>query len=427
MPSTLKATALTVACALTLVGCNSSPAQSSKDSTGVTDTTVTIGAHVPLTGVAAPGYSGIAPAEKAYFDYVNAHGGVHGRKIIFKYRDDAYDPAKATAVVHKLIERDHVFAIFSGLGTPTHSAVADYINARKVPDLLVASGCSCWDQPTKLPYTFGFPTSYIREGKILGSHIKTAFPGKRIAYIYQTGQTGQDELTGLSHYVPDASVVARQSYTPGKLDITPQMATIFRARPDVIVVLGIPQYLALVREAQIKAGNHAQLVANYPSSDPKTLAALLSHAVPGQTGNSLIQGIITDGFLPSPGASTDPWITLFTKIRNQYAPTQPLSFNLVFGMAAAYTFVQALQAAGPNPTRQSITDAMQNSRFTGPGLTPFGFSSNSHAGYTGVQIGTIRGDAISLQGQPLTTDEHDGPVTPYTAPAATPPASGIPG
>ena len=100
---------------------------------------------------AAPGYSEIAPAATAYFDYVNANGGIYGRKIIYKYLDDGYDPTKTASVVRQLVLQDNVFAIFNGLGTPTHLAAVSFLNAEKVPDLFVASGCECWNAPTPTP------------------------------------------------------------------------------------------------------------------------------------------------------------------------------------------------------------------------------------------------------------------------------------
>ena len=115
---------------------------------GITATSITIGSHQPLTGPAAPGYSEIAPASAAYFAYVNAHGGVYGRDIDYKYLDDAYNPTQTATVVRQLVLQDSVYAIFDGLGTPTHLAVESFLNAQKVPDVFVASGCDCWDQPT---------------------------------------------------------------------------------------------------------------------------------------------------------------------------------------------------------------------------------------------------------------------------------------
>src|SRR5260370_32188341 len=102
---------------------------------GITPTQILIGSHQPLTGVAAPGYDEIAPASNAYFQYVNAHGGVFGRKIVYKYLNDQYNPAVTTTDIRQLVLQDNVFAIFNGLGTPTHLAVAPFINSEKVPDL----------------------------------------------------------------------------------------------------------------------------------------------------------------------------------------------------------------------------------------------------------------------------------------------------
>ncbi len=138
----------------------------------MTATSITFGAHQPLTGPAAPGYSEIAPASAAYFAYVNAHGGVFGRKIKFIYKDDGYNPTNTVNVVRQLVLQDKVFGIFEGLGTPTHTKVVAFLNAVKVPDMFVASGCPCWDNGTGQPDTFGWQPNYTIEGKILGQYLK---------------------------------------------------------------------------------------------------------------------------------------------------------------------------------------------------------------------------------------------------------------
>ena len=162
-------------------GAGSSSAALTASAPGITATTITIGSHQPLTGPAAPGYSEIAPASAAYFAYVNANGGVYGRKINYKYLDDGYNPTTTASVVRQLVLQDNVYAIFNGLGTPTHLAVESFLNAQKVPDVFVASGCDCWDQPTADPETFGWQLDYIREGKILGQYVAKHFAGKKIA------------------------------------------------------------------------------------------------------------------------------------------------------------------------------------------------------------------------------------------------------
>ncbi|HEY2985279.1 MAG TPA: ABC transporter substrate-binding protein, partial [Jatrophihabitantaceae bacterium] len=164
------ATAVAAAVALTLTAC-SSGGGGSKNVPGVTDTTVTIGSTQPLTGPAAPGYGEIAPAAQAFFNYVNANGGVNGRKVTLKYLDDAYNPTQTVTLTKQLVLQDKVFAVIGALGTPTHTKVVDFLNSERVPDLFVASGCSCWDQPKAHPYTFGWQPDYVVEGKILGDYV----------------------------------------------------------------------------------------------------------------------------------------------------------------------------------------------------------------------------------------------------------------
>src|SRR5579859_7624504 len=153
--------AFVVVVAVALAACGSSSSNSSSSSggssgssggsggataPGVTATSITLGTHQPLTGPAAPGYSEIAPASQDFFDYVNANGGVFGRKIHLIIKDDAYNPTNTVNVVHQLVLQSKVFAIFEGLGTPTHTKVVGFLNATKVPDIFVASGCPCWDK-----------------------------------------------------------------------------------------------------------------------------------------------------------------------------------------------------------------------------------------------------------------------------------------
>src|SRR5260370_10819980 len=193
----LAAVAGIAATAMVVAACSSSGTASSTPSAkasgsaltssapGITPTSILIGSHQPLTGVAAPGYSEIAPSANAYFQYVNAHGGIYGRKITYKYLDDPYNPTQTVSVLHQLGLQNNVYAIFNGLGTPTHLNVVSFLNSSKVPDVFVASGCNCWNNPGTYPETFGWQIDYIREGKILGSYIAQHFKSMKIGYFYQ--------------------------------------------------------------------------------------------------------------------------------------------------------------------------------------------------------------------------------------------------
>ena len=364
-PSRRRVSVVAAAAALALVAaaCGSSGSSGSKGSgssttntasaPGITKSQILIGSHQPLTGLAAPGYDEIAPAANAYFQYVNAHGGIFGRKIKYTYLDDAYDPSKTVSVVHQLVLQDNVYAIFNGLGTPTHLAVVKFLNSEKVPDVFVASGCDCWNNPSAYPETFGWQLDYIREGKILGQYVKQHFAGKKIGYFFQNDEFGQDGVKGLDMEIPHSQVVSRQSYDPTNINIGPQVAALKASGAQVVVSFSVPDFIALLKLISLKLSFNPQLVVSNVGSDPITLAGLLQAFAKkgGATvnGNQLTQGIITDGYLPSLGDTSNSWIALFKKIHDTYDAKAPFDGNVLYGMAAAYTFVQSMLKAGPEP------------------------------------------------------------------------------
>jgi ABC-type branched-subunit amino acid transport system substrate-binding protein len=408
----------------------SSSAALTASAPGITPTTITIGSHQPLTGPAAPGYSEIAPASAAYFAYVNAHGGIYGRKIVYKYLDDGYDPTKTASVVRQLVLQDNVYALFDGLGTPTHLAVVNFLNAEKVPDVFVASGCECWNNPAD-PETFGWQIDYVREGKILGQYVKQHFAGKKVAFFYQDDEFGQDGVKGLDDEIPASMIVAKQSYVDTNVNIAPQVAALRASGAQVVVSFSIPAFTALLKLDSLKLGFNPQLVVSDVGSDPITLSGLLeSFAKQGGAkvnGDQLINGIITDGYLPSTSQPSNSWIQLFTKVKDQYDPKVPLDGNVLYGEAVAYTFVQAMFKAGRNPTRADLTSAIESGLPSGPSVAPYAYSSSDHAGITGAYIGVITNGQLVQQGSVLVTDTSaTGAITAYTGAEQQAPASGIP-
>jgi branched-chain amino acid transport system substrate-binding protein len=434
----LVSAALLLGVALVVVACGSSSSSSSGGSSGsggatapgVTATSITFGSHQPLTGPAAPGYSEIAPASQAFFNYVNAHGGVNGRKIHLVYKDDAYNPTNTVNVVHQLVLQNHVFGIFEGLGTPTHTKVVSYLNASKVPDLFVASGCACWDDGTKQPYTFGWQPNYTIEGKILGQYIKQHFAGQKVAVLYQDDDFGQGGLAGIQAELPASQIVSKQAYQSGTTTLAPQVTAIKASKAKVLVQFTVPIYTAIAELTSFTLGYKPQLVVSNVGIDPTTVGNLLKVVSKGKaSGTALIEGAITDGYLPSTADTSNPWIQLFQKIHDQYDKQAPFDGNVEYGMANAYTLVQALQAAGKNLTRQAVIDAInqQGAKWTGPGLVPFRYSQTDHGGYSGTQIGHIKNGKIVLTGTPLTTTpDPTSPITPYTTTQPAPPATGVP-
>jgi branched-chain amino acid transport system substrate-binding protein len=415
------APAVLVSVAAAVAGCGGG---SSASAPGVTKTSVTIGSHQPLTGPAAPGYSEIAPAAKAFFTYLNAQGGVNGRKINYVYKDDGYNPTNTVSVVRQLVLRNKVFAIFNGLGTPTHTKVVPFLTAEKVPDLFVASGCPCWDEGAKQPETFGWQPSYQIEGKILGDYLKSHFAGKKVGVFYQDDDFGQGGLAGLKEEIP-GQIASAQPYQPGNTNVAPQTSALQKAKVDVLVDFTIPAYTALGQLTSFKLGFKPQLVVSNVGIDPTTVGGLLKEFSKGKAGTALIEGALTDAYLPATTDSSNPWIALFRKIHDKYDAKAPFDGNVEYGMAAAYTFAQALKAAGKNPTRQSLVAAVEKGGFTGPGLVPFRFSGHQHGGYRGVQIAKLSNGAIVPVGVPQVTDPGAGPIQPYTTKQPAPGDNGV--
>jgi branched-chain amino acid transport system substrate-binding protein len=436
----LAAVAATAAIAMLVAACGSSGGSGSSSATssnaaltasapGITATTITIGSHQPLTGVAAPGYDEIAPASNAYFDYVNAHGGIYGRKVIYKYLNDQYDPTITSTDVHQLVLQDNVYAIFDGLGTPTHLAVAPYLNSQKVPDVFVASGCECWNATGTWPDTFGWQLDYVREGKLLGNYIKQNFKGKKVGYFYQDDEFGQDGVKGLNYEIPKSQVVASESYNPAVTNVAPQVTALKAAGAQVVVSFSVPAFTALLKLTSLRLSFSPQLVVSDVGSDPITLAGLLaSFAKNTQAGfgNSLTQGIITDGYLPSLGAASNTWIRLFEKVHTQYIPKLPLDGNVAFGLAVGYAFVQAMFKAGRNPTRQDLINAINGGLPQGPSVAPYAYSAANHDGITGAYMAVVKDGALVPSGPIQVTDTTaTGAITTYTTAQPPAPANGI--
>jgi ABC-type branched-subunit amino acid transport system substrate-binding protein len=412
-------------------GSGSSSAALTASAPGITPTQILIGSHQPLTGPAAPGYSEIAPAANAYFSYVNAHGGLYGRKIVYKYLDDGYDPAKTASVVHELVLQNSVYAVFNGLGTPTHLATVSFLNAQKVPDVFVASGCVCWNDPSKYPETFGWQLDYVREGKILGQYVKQHFAGKKVAYFYQNDEFGLDGVKGLDYEIPHSMVVSRQSYVPTNVNVAPQVAAMRASGAQVVVSFSIPAFTALLKLNTLKVGFNPTLVVSDVGSDPITLTGLLEAFAKqgGATvnGSQLINGIISDGYLPTLGSTDNSWIALFKKVHDQYDAKAPFDGNVLYGEAVGYAFVEAMFKAGRNPTRADLVSALQGGLPQGPAVAPYSYSSSDHAGITGAYMGVIQNGQLVQQGSVLTTDTSaSGAITAYSGSEQQAPASGIP-
>jgi len=417
--------------------------------TGVTATSINIGATEPLTGPAAPGYDEIAPAMQAVFSWVNAHGGIYGRKINFDYVDDGYNPATTATQTRKLVLQNQIFGTVGSLGTPTQTAVQAYLNALKVPQTFVSSGCNCWSS-SKYPYTTGWQPPYTVDGKVLGYYIKSHYAGEKIGYLTQDDEFGQDVVKGLDMEIPSSQVVSEQTYDAATLagPLTTQMAALQAAGAQVVVLATVPAATALAILPAYIAGYKPQFVADGVGADPATVGPLLSSFAAKAGGSaaqsaaavSLLNGLITNVYQVPENQSSSPWVQVETKLLKDYAPSlwakTGLDGNTQYGVAVALTYVQALQAAGKDLTRQGLINAIaaKGSKFVTPGLVPLSYSSTSNYGFEGDQVVQISSSATpvttpngSFPGfttvSPVyTTSPGSGPVKVYAGKSTTPSA-----
>ena len=334
---------------------------------GVTKDTITLGATVPLSGAAAA-YGTIAKASEAYFNYVNAHGGVHGRKIKYIYLDDGYNPAQTVPLTKQLVEQDQVFATFGGLGTQTQTSVEQYLNAKKVPQVFVATGATTFSagesaDGKKYPYTFGWQPVYQGEAYIYAKYLLQHSPNAKIGVIYQNDDYGQDYLNGLKKGLGDKAssmIIATQNNDATATDLSSQIVHLKASGADTFMIFETPgpSIISLVTANAI--GWHPTIYLNSVSSP----AAYVKIAETAAKDPAAVNGLLTVAYLQDilqPQYASDAGTQLYKQVMAQYYPSGNVDdgFNL-YGVATAWSMVDALTKAGVNPTRASLITALNN-------------------------------------------------------------------
>jgi branched-chain amino acid transport system substrate-binding protein len=343
---------------------------------GVTATEIKIGGTFPLTGFASL-YKTIPAAEKAYFDYINARGGVNGRKINFEILDDSYDPSKTVPLAQQLVEKDKVFAVFGSLGTAPTLATWGYLNSHKVPQALVATGDSYWGfSHAKYPWTIGWQPDYPGEAKLYGKYIAANMPNAKIGVLYQNDAYGKNYYAGLRVGLGSkkGSIVDAESYDATNPSVTQQILALKSKGADTFVVFATPTptITALATATKVGWSPTATFINNVSANRLFLLAAAAAGAK--------VDGIISTNYTASSTTQPNlPGVKLATALVNQYAPALQQSFargdaNIMYGFGVAWTFVYALQHAGKNLTRASLMAALHNlntskNPFVYPGIT----------------------------------------------------------
>jgi branched-chain amino acid transport system substrate-binding protein len=323
---------------------------------GVTETTVLLGATVPLSGPAAA-FGALAPGAKAYFDYVNANGGVNGRTIEFRYYDDAYEPARTIQLTRQLVQQDGVLAIFGSVGTANNLAVRPFLNELKVPQLFVGDGSIEIADPKRYPWTIPFLPSYLGEGAMYGRNLARTRPGARIAVLVESSPLGEALLAGLKRGLArKGRIVATERHAAIDPDVTSQIASLRSSRADVLMLFTTPKYVIQSFIQTTKLGWRPQVYVSSVSIEPTVMRiATLS------TSARATEGAISMAWLKDPTNprwAKDRGVRLYRQIMARHYPSGRLSdvYNYA-GMAFAFTMVDALRRAGRDLTRAGLLRA----------------------------------------------------------------------
>ncbi|MGA7984607.1 MAG: ABC transporter substrate-binding protein [Burkholderiales bacterium] len=325
---------------------------------GVTDTEIKIGQTMPYSGPASA-YGQIGKAEAAYFNMINQEGGINGRKINLMSLDDGYSPPKTVEQTRKLVEQENVLFMYSGLGTPTNSAVHKYLNAKKVPQLFVATGATKWGDPKHFHWTMGFQPSYQQEARIYAAAILKDHPNAKIGVLYQNDDYGKDYLKGLHDGLgakAKTMIVKEVSYETSEPTIDSQIVQLKGSGADVFVNITIPKFAAqAIRQAYDIGWKPVSYLNNVSSS---------TGAVLKPAGFEKANGQISTAYLKDPTDKqwdNDADMIKYKEWLQKNMPGADVADgNNVFGYTNAQLMVHVLKQCGNDLTRANLMKQAAN-------------------------------------------------------------------
>jgi ABC-type branched-subunit amino acid transport system substrate-binding protein len=354
---------------------------------GISSNRILLGGTSPLTGPAAA-YASVARGAKAYFDSINAKGGVAKRKFEYEIVDDAYNPAQSVQATRQLVEQEGVFAVFNSLGTEQNLAVREYLNQRKVPQLFVASGATTWGAATSTyPWTIGFQPSYQAEGLIYGRYVARTMRKAKVGVLFQNDDYGKDLLLGLKRGLAGSGskVVAALPYEVTAVDVGSQVGRLKAAGVNVFAIFATPKFAIQSYVFANRLGWRPRIINN-------TVSAATNVMLLASEGgkNKTVDGTLTLNFLKDPTNPlyrNDAAMKLYRTLMARYAKGANVNdVYHVYGMAVAYETVSLFKRLGSNPTRVRLMAAARS--ITSPS-NPFVLP--------GIAVKTGPGDGFPIQ------------------------------
>ena len=328
-----------------------------KQAPGVTATELLIGQTMPYSGPASS-YAPIGKTEVAYIDMINSQGGINGRKIKLLSLDDGYSPPKTVEQTRKLVEEEGVACIFQQLGTPCGMATRKYLNAKKVPQIFVASGATQFGDPEHFPWTIGWQVSYQIEGRVYAKHILGTKPDAKIGVMFQNDDSGRDFLKGFKDGLGDriSQIAAVTSYEPTDPTVDSQIVELHASGANALFMGGIPKFAAMTLR-KVRDLNWDPLFIL------TTTAASVSSAL-APVGLDKAVGLVTGAYMKDPSDpqwKSHPAYQEWLAFMQKYQPSADLNdINNVYGYCAAQTGIQVFKQCGNDLSRENIMKQAAN-------------------------------------------------------------------
>ena len=348
-----------------------------KYDTGASDTEIKIGNIMPYSGPASA-YGVIGKTETAYFNKINAEGGINGRKINFVTYDDGYSPPKAVEQARKLVESDEVLVLFNPLGTPSNSAIQKYLNAKKIPQLFVATGATKWNDPKDFPWTMGWQPSYQSEARIYAKFLMKEKPDAKIGVLYQNDDLGRDYLTGIKAGLGDKAakmIVAEASYEVTDPTIDSQVLKIKDAGADLFFSATTPKQAAQAIKKIAEVGWHPVHIVDINAT---SVGAVLTPA-----GLEASKGLISTNYGKDPGDpqwKDDPGMKRYFEFMAKYFPDGDKNSNFnTYGYSTAQLMAHVLKQCGDDLTRENVMKQATNLKNVELDLSLPGIKGNTTA------------------------------------------------
>jgi branched-chain amino acid transport system substrate-binding protein len=397
----LLSAALTIALAST-----SAFAQKGKYDTGATDTEIKIGNIMPYSGPASA-YGVIGKTEAAYFNKINAEGGINGRKINFISQDDGYSPPKTVEQARKLVESDEVLLIFNSLGTPPNTAIQKYMNTKKVPQLFVATGATKWNDPKDFPWTMGWQPNYQSESQIYAKYILKNYPDAKIAILFQNDDYGKDYVKGLKDGLgakADSMIIAEEAYEVTQPTIESSIVKLKSLGATLFFNVTTPKFAA---QAIKKMAEIEWKPVHFLNNVSISIGAVMKPA-----GFENGQGIISSIYLKDPTDpqwKDDPAVKAWNAFLDKYYPeANRADASVMYAYIVAQGLEHVLKNCGDDLTRENIMKQAASMRnFEPAGLLPgvkVNTSATDFAPLSQLQLMRFKGESWERFGDVINSD-----------------------